>query len=103
MLELEVSDVACYRLLARREILLCRGQLTPLHFQRCLINRDLLPLIGFVEPCDECAGIHPLALVERVTAFFFAKSPCSFSPMMELGLFSLPSAVYARARGLGSP
>ena len=55
------STVRC----AAVEILLRRGKLAVLHFQRRLVDRHLLAVIGIIEPRDQRAGIHPLPLIER--------------------------------------
>ena len=36
-----------------------------LHLQRRLVDRHLLPVIGIVEPGDQCALVDPFAFVER--------------------------------------
>ena len=63
--ELQISLIALHRSTRRREILLRGGQLALLHVERSRVDRHLLPVIGIIQARDQCAGIHPLSLIER--------------------------------------
>ena len=63
--ELEVGGVEFDGALCGDEVLLSGGELSLLHFQRRHVDRDLLAVIGIVEPGDQRAGIYPLPLIER--------------------------------------